>query len=75
MEPVSIFSTPPVNFKIYAGLPPGRPVSDRFFAEDFCSLFNASNEKFLKGGAMDEMLKFVTPDGVSEKFFAKITQF
>ena len=24
---------------------------DRFFTEDFCSLFSASNEKFSKGGA------------------------
>ena len=44
----------PVNFKIYAG--------GRFFIEGFCSLFNASNEKFSEGG-MGEVLKFVTPDG------------
>ena len=44
-----------VNFKIYPDLPAGRPVSDRrgrlvFFTKGFCLLFNASNEKFSKGG-------------------------
>ena len=50
MEPVTILSIRPVNFKIYAGRPAGQlgPV-DRFFTEGFCSLLNASNEKFSKG--------------------------
>ena len=35
-----------------------------FFTKGFCSLFNASNEKFSKrGGTMGEVLKFVTPHG------------
>ena len=66
--------TRPVNFKIYAG----RPV----FTEDFCALFNASNEKFLKGEGQAwvrcQNLRLWT--GSQKKtqkafaFFAKITQ-
>ena len=34
-----------------------------FFPESFCALFNAANEKFSKGEATGEELKFVTTDG------------
>ena len=39
MEPVRIFSTRPVNFKIIAGWPAGRPVSDRPGQLVFCRRF------------------------------------
>ena len=68
MEPVRIFSTRLVNFKIIAGWP---ALSTVFFAEGFCSLFNVSNEKFSKGGSMGEVLKFVTLDGGMRKKNAK----
>ena len=56
--------TRPVNFKIIVGWPAGRPV----FTEGFCSLFNVSNEKFLKWGGMGDVLKFVTLDrGLGKK--------
>ena len=67
MEPVRIFSTQPVNFKIYAGRPASQPVSDRSGRPVFlrkvsfhCSRHVTKN--FQKGG-MGEVLKFVTPDG------------
>ena len=59
MEPVKIFSTRTVNFKITLI---GRPV-DRFLRKVFCLLFNASNEKFSKREAMGEVLEFETADG------------
>ena len=48
-----------------------------FFTEGFCSLFNASKEKFSKRGGHGEVLNFVTPDGALRKKtqIAKITQF
>ena len=83
MEPVKIFPTRPVNFKIMAGRPvsdrPGRPV---FLQEVFvhCSMYLTKN--FQTGGGMGEVLKFVTLDGGLRKkrkksfvFFAKVTQF
>ena len=67
MEPVRRFSIRPVISK---STPVDRfltgPV-DRFFTEGFCSLFNATNKKFSKGESMDEVLKFVTPDGSLRK--------
>ena len=55
--------------------------SHGLFTEGFCSLFNASNEKFLNRGGLGEELKFVSPNGGLRKkkakkfaFFAKITQ-
>ena len=72
MEPVRVFSTRPVNFKIYAGRPAGWPVSDRPGRPFFFSLSNASNEKISKRGSTGEVLKFVTRDGVLRKKNAKI---
>ena len=65
MEPITIFSTRPVNFKIYTGRPARLTVF--FFTESFvhCSMHLMKNSH--KGEAMDEVLKFVTPDGRSEK--------
>ena len=77
MEPVKIFSTRPVNFKLSAGRPvfdrPGLPVFLQVFV--YCSVCLMKN--FQKREGIGEVLKFVTPDGVSEffAFFAKITQF
>ena len=69
--------TRPVNFKIYAGWPAGRPVSDRpgrpVFVEGFCSLFHASNEKFSKGGGViGKVLNLWLRTRVSEKKRKKI---
>ena len=78
MEPIRIFSTRPVNFKIYAGWPVDRFFLPKVFVN---SLFNVCYEKFSKG-SWGEVLKFVTPDGNLRKetqkiiaFFAKLTQF
>ena len=51
MEPVRIFLTRSVIFKIYAvdRFLTG-PFVRFFFTKSFCSLFNASNEKFSKVG-------------------------
>ena len=53
---------------------------DRFFTTDFCSLFNASNQNFSKGGL--ELSVKVCDSGrrflrffFAFAFFAKITQF
>ena len=68
MEPIKIFSTRPVNFKIIAGWPAGQPVSDRpgrpvFLQKVFvhCSMYVM--KIFQKRGGMGEILKFVTLDG------------
>ena len=68
IEPVSIFATRTVNFKIIAGRPvsdrPGRPV---FLPKVFvhCSMYQMKN--FQKG----EVLKFVTLEGDLRKKNAK----
>ena len=76
MEPVRIFSTRPVNFKIYAGWPParpaGRPVSDRpgrsfFLQKVFVHSSLHLMKNFQNRGTMSEVLKFVTPDGGLKK--------
>ena len=68
MEPVKIFPTRPVNFIIY----PGRPVSDRpgwtvFLQKVFVRSSIHLTKNFQKGGAIGEVLKFVTPDGCLRK--------
>ena len=78
MEPVRMFSTLPDRYASKS-TPVDRPV-DRFFLQKVfvhCSMHLMKN--FQKRGGMTEVLKFVTPDGVSEKkrikifaFFAKI---
>ena len=75
MEPVRIFPTRLVNFKIMAG----RPVSDRpsrpvFLQKVFvrCSMYLTKN--FQKGG-MGEVLKFVTLDGGLRKKLKKVLFF
>ena len=66
MEPVRIFSTRPVNFKLIAGWPvsdrPGRPV---FLQKVFvhCSMYLMKNFQKGRGRGMGEVLKFVTLDG------------
>ena len=89
MEPVRIFSTrpDPVNFKIIAGWPAGRPVSDRpgqpvFLPKVFVRCLMYQMKNFQKWGGMGEVLKFVTLNGGLRKkrkkvffFFAKMTQF
>ena len=72
MEPVRIFSTRPVNFKIYAGRPvsdrPGRPVFlQKIFVHSSMRLI-----KNFKRGGMGEVLKFVIPDGGLRKKRKKI---
>ena len=59
MEQVRIFSTGPVNFKIYAGWPACRPVSERPgrpFTEGFCSMHVIKS--FQNWGGMNKVLKF-----------------
>ena len=74
MEPVRIFATRPVNFKIIAGRPvsdrPGRPV----FYRRFLFTVQCIQRKIFKngGGGMGEVLKFVTLVGGLGK---KKTQF
>ena len=72
IEPVRIFSTRPVSFKIYAGWPPGRraslPVSDHpsrpVFYRRFLFTVQCIQWKIFKSGlGMGEVLKFVTLDG------------
>ena len=64
--------TRPVNFKIIAGWPAGRPagwpVSDRpgrpfFLRKVFLHYSMYLMKNFQKGGGMDDVLKFVTLDG------------
>ena len=64
--------TRPVNFKIFL-----TGQVDLFFTEGFCSLLNAFNQKFSKGGggAIGEVLKLVSTCGGLRKKYAKITQF
>ena len=76
MEPIWIFWTRPVNFKIIAGWPASRLVSNRpgrpvFLQKVFvhCSMYLMKN--FQKGG-MGEVLKFVTLDGGIRKKAKKI---
>ena len=64
MEPVRIFSTQPINFKIYAGWLisewPGRPVFYRKFLFTVeCSLIKIFQKR---GRSMGEVLKFGTSD-------------
>ena len=69
MEPVKIFSTRPVNFKLYAGRPVfDRPAQPVFLQKDFvcCLMYLMKNFQKREGG-VGEVLKFVTPDGVSKK--------
>ena len=79
MEPVRIFSTRPVSFKIYAGQPAR---STGFLQKIFVHSSMHLMKNFQKGGRMGEVLKFMTPvGGLRNKrnkffaFFAKITQF
>ena len=87
IEPFKIFSTQPEH-QISKSTLVDRPVDrfltgpvDRFFTEDFCSVFDASNEKFLKRGHGSGVKILDFGRGSQKKthksfaFFAKITQF
>ena len=61
LDPIGKFQ----NLRRLIGFWPAR--STAFFTEGFCSLFNASSQKFLKRGTMGKGLNLWLRTGVSEK--------